>query len=279
MRLSVLLQLALFFFFQSKTTAQIGYRLVNGGRSTALSNSISGTPCAEAVFQNPASLVPITRSMATIATEMRFGVAELKPVGVGFILPTKSGVFGFSLQHFGFSAFREQKLGLAIARHFSDKLDVGIQLDYIHLQAPNYANTHLLTFEIGCNTLITKDLTLSVFVYNPLAVRLSAEERTPSVFRLGTTYRVNTYVMLALEVEKTLDNAANFSFGLDYKIKEEVSVRCGFSSLPARFSFGLGYSWHNNFVVDFGLAHQALVGSIPAVSLIYLFGKEGTEGR
>jgi hypothetical protein len=270
----LILKIALFLLFSQKITAQIGYRLVNGGRSTALSNSVSAMPCADAVFQNPATLVSLKRPMATITTEMRFGVTELRPIGVGFIQPTKSGVFGFSLQHFGFSAFREQKLGLALARRFSDKLDVGIQLDYIHLNAPNYGNAHLLTFEIGCNTLITKDLTLAVFVYNPLAVRLSPEERTPSVFRLGTAYIVNSYVTIALELEKTLVDAANFSFGLDYKITDMVSVRCGYSSLPARFSLGIGYTWNKNFVMDFGLAHQALVGSIPAVSLTYLFGKE-----
>jgi hypothetical protein len=270
----LLLQIALFFLSSQNATAQIGYRLVNGGRSTALSNTISAIPCADAVFQNPASLVSLTRPMATIATEMRLGVTELRPIGVGFIQPTKSGVFGVSLQHFGFSVFRQQKLGLALARRFSDKLDVGIQLDYIHLKAPDYGNAHLLTFEIGCNTLITKDLMLSVFVYNPLAVRLSAEERTPSVFRFGTAYTVNPYVVIALELEKTLVDAVNFSFGLDYKIKDAVSVRCGYSSMPARFSFGFGYTWNKNFVMDFGLAHQALVGSIPAVSLTYLFGKE-----
>jgi hypothetical protein len=270
----LLLQLALIFLFLQKNTAQIGYRLVNGGRSTALSNSVSAMPCADAVFQNPAALVSLTRPMATIATEMRFGVKELSPIGVGFIQPTKSGVFGFSLQHFGFSAFRQQKLGVALARRFSEKLDVGIQLDYIHLQAPNYGNAHLVTFEIGCNTLITKDLTLAVFVYNPLAVRLGSEEPTPSVFRLGMAYTVNPYVIIALELEKTLIDSANFSFGLDYKITDLVSVRCGYSSLPARFSFGFGYTWNKNFVMDFGLVHQALVGSVPAVSLTYLFGKE-----
>jgi hypothetical protein len=262
----LLLQLALLLIFSQKITAQIGYRLVNGGRSTALSNSVSALPCADAVFQNPAALATLNRPMATIATEMRFGVTELRPIGVGFIQPTKSGVFGVSLQHFGFSALRQQKLGLALARRFSDQLNVGIQLDYVHLKSPNYGNA-----------LITKDLTLAAFVYNPLAVRLSGEERTPSVFRLGTAYTVNPYVIIALELEKSLVDAVNFSFGLDYKITDVVSVRCGFSSLPARFSFGLGYTWQGKFVMDFGLAHQALVGSVPAVSLTYLFGKEEKE--
>jgi hypothetical protein len=270
---TLILQLIFSSLFLEKTTAQIGYRLVSGGHSAAMSNAVSAVASGDAVFQNPASLMSLTRPMATISTDMRFGVRELKPIGVGFIQPTKSGVFGFSLQHFGFSAFRQQKLGVAFARRFSDKLDVGIQLDYLHLQAPDYGNAHLLTFEIGCNTLITKDLMLGVYVYNPLNIRLNAEP-TPSVFRLGMAYSINTYVIVAAEVEKSIVDGANFSFGLDYKVAETVSVRCGFSSLPARFSFGAGYQINKNFVIDMALSSQALLGSTPSFSLTYVFGKE-----
>ncbi len=268
--------LVLSFLFPTKITAQIGYRLVSGGQSAAMNNAASAVSSADAVFQNPASLLFITRPTATLATEMRFGVTELKPIGVGFIQPTKSGVFGFSLQHFGFSAFQQQKLGVAFARRFSDKLNVGIQLDYLHLQAPDYGNAHLLTVEIGCNTLITKDLMLSVYVYNPLAIRLSASERVPSVFRLSGAYSVNAYVVVAAEIEKNLLEGANFRFGMDYKITQTVAIRCGFSSLPASFSFGIGYHLSENLVIDAALAHQALLGSTPSLSLTYAFGKEKT---
>jgi long-subunit fatty acid transport protein len=261
------------FLFSTKMMAQIGYRLVSGGQSAALGNAALATHSADAVFQNPASLLFITRPTATLATEMRFGVKELRPIGVGFIQPTKSGVFGFSLQHFGFSAFQQQKLGVALARRFSDKLDVGIQLDYLHLQAPDYGNAHLLTFEIGCNTLITKDLILAAYVYNPLAIRLN-EEHISSVFRLGIAYSVNDYVVVATEIEKNLVDGANFRFGINYKIAKTVAVRCGFSSLPASFSFGIGYQLSKNIVIDAALAHQALLGSTPSLSLTYDFGKE-----
>jgi hypothetical protein len=261
-------------FFIEHITAQIGYRLVSGGQSAAMNNAVLAVPSADAVFQNPASLLFITRPTATLATEMRFGVKELRPIGVGFIQPTKSGVFGFSLQHFGFSAFQQQKLGVAFARRFSEKLNVGIQLDYLHLQSPDYGNAHLLTFEIGCNTLITKDLMLAAYVYNPLAIRVSESERDPSVFRLGMAYSVNQKVILAAEIEKNLVEAANFRFGMDYKITETVAVRCGFSSLPVSFSFGIGYRFSKKFVIDAALSHQALLGSTPAVSFSYAFGSE-----
>jgi hypothetical protein len=269
------LQFAFFFLFSEKTPAQIGYQLVSGGQSAAMCNAISAVSAsADAVFQNPASLVSIDRQMATLATDMRFGIKELKPIGVGFIQPTKSGVFGFSLQHFGFDAFHQQKIGLAFARRFSEKLNLGIQFDYLHLKASGYGNAHLLTFEIGCNTLITNDLMLATYVFNPLSVHLSESERTPSVFRLGTAYSLNAKVIIAAEVEKSIIDAANFRLGMDYKVAETIAVRCGFSSLPASFSFGVGYYLSKNFVIDAALSHQLALGSTPSVSLTYAFGKE-----
>ena len=263
-----------FLGFQAKTTAQIGYRLVSGGQSAAMSNAVSAMSTPDAVFQNPAALIYATRPTVTVATEMRFGVKDLRPVGIGLILPTKSGVFGGSIQHFGFSAFQQQKIGLAFAKRFSEKLNVGIQLDYLRLQATGYGNANILTFEIGCNTLITKDLTLAFYVFNPLSVRVSESERTPSVFRLGAAYALNNKMMITAEIEKSIIDAATFRMGFDYKVAETVAVRCGFSSLPASFSVGVGYFLSKNCIIDAALSHQSALGSTPSVSLSYIFGKE-----
>ncbi len=273
------LQLLFYTFILGKTTAQVGYRLVSGGQSAAMSNAVSAMSTPDAVFQNPAALIYITRPTVTVATEMRFGVKELRPVGVGLIQPTKSGVFGCSIQHYGFSTFQQQKIGLAFAKRFSEKLNIGIQLDYLHLQASGYGNANILTFELGCNTLITKELTLAFYVFNPLAVRLSEAERTPSVFRLGGAYSINNKIMITAEIEKSLVDATNFRMGFDYKVAETVAVRCGFSSLPTSFSVGIGYFLSKNCVIDAALSPQSLLGSTPSVSLSYIFGKEKSEIR
>jgi long-subunit fatty acid transport protein len=275
----LILQLLFYTLFLGKTTAQIGYRLVSGGQSAAMNNAVLAMSTPDAVFQNPAALIYTTRPTATVATEMRFGVKELRPVGVGVIQPTKSGVFGCFIQHFGFSAFQQQKIGLAFAKRFSERMTLGVQLDYLHLQASGYGNANILTFELGCNTLITKELTLAFYVFNPLAVRLSESERTPSVFRLGAAYSVNKNIVITAEIEKSIVDATNFRMGFDYKVAETLAVRCGFSSLPASFSIGIGYFLSKNCVIDAALSHQSALGSTPSVSVTYAFGKEKSEMR
>ena len=261
------------------STAQIGYQIVGGGRSAGMANAtVALGGDVNAVFQNPASLIGIARPTATLASEWRFGVRDLRPIGAGFALPNPSGVFGFSMQHFGFDNLKQTKIGLAFAKRMTANFTVGAQLDYIGIGSETYGSRSLLTFEIGCNALIFNDLTLSAYVYNPLNVRLTDIERTPSVFRLGAAWSVNPKVIVCLETEKDINFPAAFKFGFEYKVAESVAVRCGVMSQPSAFCFGVGYVVNENFTIDVALSNHSTLGATPALSLNYAFGKNPVKG-
>ena len=249
--------------------AQIGYQIVGGAQSLSMGGASVGFQNEQAIFHNPAGLVGVTKSSALLTSEIKFGVKDLKPIGTAFVLPTSSGVLGFSFQNYSFETYRESKLGVAYARRLSSKFNIGIQLDYLRLNMNEYGSTNLLTFEIGCNTLISKDLVLSAYVFNPVSVRLNEEERTPSVFRLGLGYTLNPKVLICLETEKDVDFPASFKFGLAYKAVESVTLRCGFRTSPSVFSFGFGYLFKQHFTADVALTNHPYLGMTPALSLSY----------
>lgn len=249
--------------------AQIGYQIVGGAQSLSMGGASVGFQNEQAIFHNPAGLVGVTKSSALLTSEIKFGVKDLKPIGTAFVLPTSSGVLGFSFQNYSFETYRESKLGVAYARRLSSKFNIGIQLDYLRLNMNEYGSTNLLTFEIGCNTLISKDLVLSAYVFNPVSVRLNEEERTPSVFRLGLGYTLNPKVLICLETEKDVDFPASFKFGLAYQVVESLTLRCGFRTSPSIFSFGIGYSVNKHFTADVALTNHPYLGMSPALSLSY----------
>lgn len=257
--------------------SQIGYQIVSGAMSLGIGGASVSVQGADAIFHNPAGLVGTTRSTVLLASEIKFGLKDLKPIGIAFVLPTQSGVLGFSFQNYSFDAYRESKLGVAYARRLSSKFNLGIQLDYLRLKIDEYGSTGLLTFEIGCNTLILNDLVLSAYLFNPVAVRLNEVERTPSVFRLGLGYHLNSKVLLSLETEKDIEYPASFKFGLTYKALETLTLRCGFRTAPSMFSFGFGYAISKYLTVDLALASHANLGMTPALSLSYGLGKEKKE--
>ncbi len=249
--------------------AQIGYQIVGGAQSLSMGGASVGFQDAQAIFHNPAGLVGVTKPSALLTSEIKFGVKDLKPIGTAFILPTSSGVLGFSFQNYSFDTYRENKLGVAYARRLSSKFNIGVQLDYLRLKINEYGSINLLTFEIGCNTLIFKDLVLSAYVFNPLTVRLNEHERTPSVFRLGLGYTLNSKVLICLETEKDINFPASFKFGLAYKAVETLTLRCGFRTSPSMFSFGIGYSVNKHFTADVALTNHPYLGTTPALSLSY----------
>lgn len=249
--------------------AQIGYQIVGGAQSLGMGGASVGFQDAQAIFHNPAGLVGVTKPSALLTSEIKFGVKDLKPIGTAFIVPTSSGVLGFSFQNYSFDTYRESKLGIAYARRLSSKFNIGVQLDYLRLKVNEYGSTNLLTFEIGCNTLIFKDLVLSAYVFNPVSVRLNEDERTPSVFRLGLGYSLNPKVLICLETEKDINFPASFKFGLAYKAVETLTLRCGFRTNPSIFSFGIGYSINKHFTADVALTNHPYLGTTPALSLSY----------
>lgn len=257
-------------------TAQIGYQLVSSASSLSMGGASVAQQDEHSIFHNPAGLMGVTRSVALLSSEMRFGLKDLKPIGCAFVLPTASGVLGFTFQNFTFDTYRENKLGVAYARRLSAKFNVGVQLDYVHLKIDEYGSIGLLNFEIGCNTLILKDLVLAVSVFNPMAMKINEVERTPSVFRLGLAYTLNPKVLVCLETEKDVAVPAAFKFGFAYQAVESLTLRCGFRTAPSVFSFGLGYKVNKDFTIDIALANHAYLGITPALSLIYFIGKNKT---
>lgn len=249
--------------------AQIGYQIVGGAQSLGMGGASVGFQDAQAIFHNPAGLVGVTKPIVLLTSEIKFGLKDLKPIGTAFILPTSSGVFGFSFQNYSFNAYRESKLGVAYARKLSSKFNLGVQLDYLRLKIGEYGSVNLLTFEIGCNTLIFRDLILSAYVFNSVSVRLNQDERTPSVFRLGLGYSLNSKVLICLETEKDINFPASFKFGLAYKAVETLTLRCGFRTNPSIFSFGIGYSINKHFSADVSLANHPYLGTTPSLSLNY----------
>jgi hypothetical protein len=257
-----------------KIPAQMGYHLVMGGRNAGIAGcGVALQKEAHAIFYNPASLTSLYTPTAIVASDVRFTVSNLKPIGIGFIQPTHSGVFGVSVQHLGFDVLQQQKIGVAFGRRLMENLSLGIQLDYLRWAVNDYPTAHALTFEIGCNTTLFKDVTLATHLYNPLRVRLSGGERTPSVFKMGVAWQALPNFLLTAEAEQSTHHNPSFRFGFDYQLTPAFAARLGMGANPTAYSFGVGYRLTQRLSVDVAMYQHLLLGSTPALSVVYAFGK------
>ena len=239
------------------------------------SNSLGGCGLTQtnvwSNLSNQAGLAEITQLSVGVSTKNLFGIKELSTHVAIFALPVSGGVFGLNVAYTGFELYNETKIGLAFGKKLSKSFNVGIQVDYLGIYADGSTNNkNSFTFEIGAQKRLMRDLTLGTHIFNPIAVKLNETEVIPAIFKLGLRYDANSKVSVFTETE--LENGENgiLKAGLEYKMIEQLQLRTGFSTNPAKNTFGIGYTL-NNIQVDIAINRHQLLGYSPQFSISSTF--------
>jgi len=222
-------------------------------------------------FTNQAGLAEINQFIIGAGTENSFGIKELSTHTAVFALPVNGGVFGLNVSYTGFELYNESKIGLAFAKKLSDNFNIGIQVDYLGVYVDEGTNNHNnLTFEIGAQKRLMRELTLGAHIFNPIEVELNEDENIPSIFKLGLRYDANEKVSIFTEGELESEQNAKPKLGLEYKIITQLQLRTGFSTNPAKNSFGIGYTL-NKIQLDIAVNRHQLLGYSPQFSVSSTF--------
>jgi hypothetical protein len=254
----------------------LSFSLISSAQNyDATSNALGGCGLTKnnvwSNFTNQAGLAEINQLIIGAGTENSFGIKELSTHTAVFALPVNGGVFGLNVSYTGFELYNESKIGLAFAKKLSDNFNVGIQVDYLGIYVDEGTdNQNNFTFEIGAQKRLMQKLTLGAHIFNPIGVKLNEDENIPSIFKLGLRYDANEKVAIFTEGELESEQNAKLKFGLEYKIIKQLQLRTGFSTNPAKNSFGIGYTL-NNMQLDIALNRHQLLGYSPQFSVSSTF--------
>lgn len=259
--------------------AQNSVTIPAGTRGTGMANASVTFTDIYSAFSNQAGLAYLEQSTATAFAERRFLLSELQTISAAVALPTRSGTFGLTLNHFGFEAFNEQKLGIAYARKLMDGLSLGAQVLLLNTSIPEYGNKMNVTFELGILTQLLPKLHLGVHVYSPMQLELANGENLPTIFKIGLGYLPSEKLTCTAEVEKDIAYTARAKFGIEYKAAEQLAVRTGIATNPTTISFGAGYRLDNGLALDIASSYHQILGFSPSVGFSYQFksGKQKTD--
>ena len=248
-----------------------GEPMEGGARALGMANAALTIDGAWSLFQNQAGLASMEAFSAGAFYQARFGMRELSTAGFAAALPVGAGAAGVSYRQYGYSAYREQHVGLAYGMKLGEALDAGVQLDYVGVfLGGGYGSTAAFTFQGGFRYRAGNNVTLAGHVYNPIRARLSTfnDERLPAVLRLGGQYRFSERVALNAEVRKHLEYPVSLAVGLEYQVVSDFYVRAGIAGEPSRYSFGAGYRT-GSFQFDIAASHTEVLGFTPQISLTY----------
>jgi long-subunit fatty acid transport protein len=240
-----------------------------GARGTAMGNASVAFDDLNGGLSNQAALANLESIQAGVFAEQRFLIADLNSFSGIFALPTNSGTFGLAVNYFGFSAYNEQKIGLAYARKFSKKVSVGAQVDYLNTSIEEYGNRGVITFELGMQFELSKELRFGTHIYNPIRTSVNLEENLPTIFKIGGAYTPAENLVVAAEIEQDLDYDTRFKMGVEYGFLDALDLRIGIQSNPTSVTFGLGLNLKENFFLDFASAYHQVLGFSPSIGIIY----------
>lgn len=224
---------------------------------------------AHAVWTNPAGLGNLAAMGVNASGEQRFGLSELQTVQLGVALPVGNGGFGLSVMSFGFSSYRENRLGISYGRKLSDNFRLGVELVGFNASVPAFESRFAATFSLGAQLDILENLTVGFRAFSLMRVETAEGEFLPQLLSAGLGYRPNNKILLMAEIHQDIDFAARFRAGLEYQLTEQFHARLGVASGPGEMSFGLGFAATDYLRIELGSSWHEVLGLTPGVGLVY----------
>ena len=264
--LTLLLQVLVFFLFASNDKDIIGARGFGLAGNTIQFHDIWSAE------NNPAGLGQLKAWGAGFSYHNQFLLSELATKALVIAYPINKASFGLSFKQFGFSAYQENKVGLAYGQQLSKNLSLGIQLNYFSTQlSEGYGAKGTLTGTIGLQAKITDKLSIAALAINPNNSKLAEfeDERIPSMLKLGLAYKFSKKVEVFTELAKDIAFEPNLKFGVEYLPIEALYFRVGYATSPNLSSFGFGLNL-KQFTLDFASSFDSNLGFSPQVSLSYV---------
>jgi len=265
------LKILLFIFINSYICYAGNDNFPLGARSAGMATASVTNTDVWASANNQAGLGYIEQPVASIYYENRLNVSALALHAAAIAIPFNSTVVGVNYRYWGYEKYNESKFGLAVGKRLSEKLAMGVQMDYFRAHiSGDYGDIGVLCGEIGLMYELVENLTVGAHLYNlwQSKQKVNYDERVPTIMRFGFGYKIKDIATVSVETEKDLNKDPIFKSGFEYNLSGDLFLRCGvlYGSMY-QYSFGLGYGW-KRVTLDISFSNHKFLGYVPHIALI-----------
>lgn len=224
--------------------------------------------------RNPFSIPYLKKKQIGISVQNNYLIQDLSSGLISVALPVKQFGFGLHFQHFGFSNYNIQTIGMSSAIQINKQFSFGLGADLLSLNVINYGRDNLLKIHGGMMLQVSKTLKMAIHVYNPLnnfSNQITSNNQHEE-YSFGLNYKPNDVFHLNLESylsQKIID----LKLGLNYTIKKQFYLRAGVSIYNPMFSFGIGFKFKEKSNLDLASSVHPRLGVINNFSYSYEMGK------
>lgn len=257
-------------------------KIETGAVSQAFSGAYSASSKDSKSFSNNISRISKISDISFSVSSQDW-IAGSKINTASFAFRKKDLVFGINASSFTVEEFEETTVsfptgtgrmvkagnylfGLGLARNFTDKLSLGMQLKYVEENIDNYSYSNVL-FDFGSNYETGfRDLNIA-FVFQhigPDVTPIDTKFRSPLMFRIGMSdyvYRIESIKsMMIMELVHPTDSEDYLILAQDLELIEKINLRVGSKIKKSIFghSFGFGIkdvniSGNNTISIDYSI--------------------------
>lgn len=225
-----------------------GERIGRGSKPLALANAYTALADQPwCLYYNPSGIVQIgTCQLAFSYVPQQWELPELRTMTCAVAFPFSQMGCGLGIDCFGFELYREIELRTAVAYPMLEEVSIGLSLNCLHIQIKNYNTTTVYSVDMGCLSKVTDELSLGCTIRNLTSSTLyHGYEKLPQSFVVGVVYRFPIDCLIILESEKDFRYPMQMKVGVEQKLLNILSLRCGYSTEPDVYALGIGihYAW------------------------------------
>lgn len=242
-----------------------------GGRASGMGNTGLCIADVWAIRFNQAALADLRSVSFGVSYESRFLLKSLGVQSLAVAIPTKRGTFGVNYTGTGDQLYMDSKIGLGYGMKLSEKINLGIRLNYHSLRlGNNYGRTQNITAELSLLAKPTDKIQIGFHLFNPTQTKLNdyQNEEIPAIMNLGVSYKFSEKVRGNVEIEKDIELPFSVKMGVEYFPVDNLYIRAGISTNPSIPTIGFGLV-KGEFHLDFSSAFHPALGLTPSLGLRY----------
>ena len=181
----------------------------------------------------------------------------------------KTSGIGLSVFHSSADIYLEQRFQLAYGRRLGDKFHLGASFDVMRNDAAEYGAQTQPGFSISLLAQALPQVWIGAKYQNPLQQKFG-EDLSPTIFRIGATWKPSDQFLCSLETEKDLERPTQVKAGVEYRPGTLLALRAGArTGKAARMNFGAGFRLKNGLSIDIGSEWHPTLGITPALMVAW----------
>jgi hypothetical protein len=238
--------------------------------------AMGGGGVTETPLFNPALLAVQNKNKLFASYYNRYSVSELATVSSGFYFQNSILPAGLDITSFGYDEYRESLFRLSFGKLLAERLSLGIAIQYALLQSELFQESAgRVSADVGLTYLPVDNLMFGLSVLHVPSVRVgdkNIDNRhiAPCSVQTGFNYSLISSMSITGSMGYSKEDKITGTFGVEYTVFNDFSIRAGMNASPFSPSLGVGYKIYS-IQADAGMVFHSVLGASMGIGIGYSF--------